>query len=1357
MKILQFLRETYNGSEYLVEDKSMLKVMKVLKPEAIGGSKAKLANFISMISKVKHPGLLIPESFDLRDKPVIYLPYFKAKPVDQANLQSKDFAIFVLSLLREFLHRSIAIPVLSLDDFIFSESFYMIPPIWFNSKELPKGEKIVVAPEFEKYGTASIFSTAYTFGKLAQKFAKEAELKEFFNDFVYEDPTNRKTHLSLLPQIFSETIEKKVIKVKPVFMKRNEADQILQQILNAKSGLQTILVYGPQRSGKTTLLDYVSTEVRKFNIPVIWVENFDTLFLATLQLLSSEDYESLDQIDRKVIEEFLAGKRLSVDQISLTLGRILNKISKSVIVIDDVQEMGVSLRSLIEQLNSFNFKTSHILLLASTQMPIPVKYDYFIQLEPFDIHKTQLFLSSMLDVPGEQIETLSNWVYTISQGLPGKIVQVVDIAIKIGALKYENEQLQFDPSAILAHDFSEIVELKLDLEKYKKDGSNLIALCGEKFTVEDLEALFTSMEDQGIKVKPTLSSLLTDGIVYWENNGYRFTLKEIWEKLYQSIDEKTRERNHLILSQKFVDPAKKAWHMLMIGRKAAAACLFLLAARKKLNSYGELSDALNYLKEAEKIFPARQSYALISLKLKALLIKGEPNLLESFALMLEGNQKYLFEQYVALVAANKINLAREIEEKNPHIFEASTDYSKLRKLYWKVRRILASGEEVSKELMKELDILIGRLKMNKVHLKLKIQTLLLIAEIRRESHPLQVMEMLNSIRKISEENNFLDILPRILFSIASIMTTSFEAISLYEKVIEIGHKIGSTELIQTALSNLVWVSLYHGEVEKMFANLQRLRQLAHLTGMLNVEAYSYFVEGNYHSYNHEVENALEDFSREIEIEKYLGIEQRGLRGLVAAYAISGYIEEAVRLIKENIDNPAMKNPAFVRFRNLFLANDDQEFYKAWKEFLYKGDPYWKEETCQIFGPRLIKVDREGFTRFLEQLEQDNIRYGSYLSLAQVYEGAALAYQSIGEIPLAINYAERAISIYKSRGFENAAKWLENKLKFAPPIHQVLSIVESARQKANEEVSNLLSDAKNLIGQIIEYQNFAEYALDTLKIVSAQDQLSTTMEFLASRLMSLLPISSVALVLRNPKGKIVEKISINLSEVPLKPKFSYTPLEVCNVVSVYENYSLVLYVANKALYLDETIFTEFLRMLIRMQEIIAHVVKNILIYQESITDPLTGLYNRRYFAMKLKEEYERVNRYGGNFCVIVTDIDDFKKINDKYGHDVGDEVLRFISSVLRSSTRSTDVLSRYGGEEFVLILLNTTKNDGVKVAEKILKSIIDTNPFEFKLTLSFGVSGYPEDPAKRPEDLIVFADKAMYISKERGKACVTAYQ
>ncbi len=156
------------------------------------------------------------------------------------------------------------------------------------------------------------------------------------------------------------------------------------------------------------------------------------------------------------------------------------------------------------------------------------------------------------------------------------------------------------------------------------------------------------------------------------------------------------------------------------------------------------------------------------------------------------------------------------------------------------------------------------------------------------------------------------------------------------------------------------------------------------------------------------------------------------------------------------------------------------------------------------------------------------------------------------------------------------------------------------------------------------------------------------------------------------------------------------------------------------------------------------------------DFLTRIANRRAFEAKLAEEFERARRYGSIFSLIMIDIDHFKKVNDVHGHMAGDQVLRLIAQVLEDQTRLNDFVSRYGGEEFAVLLPESTADQGRQVAEKIRRAVENTSlvyaDLKIKVTVSAGV-GEINTESDSQETFVDRVDAALYQAKKNGRNCI----
>jgi len=161
---------------------------------------------------------------------------------------------------------------------------------------------------------------------------------------------------------------------------------------------------------------------------------------------------------------------------------------------------------------------------------------------------------------------------------------------------------------------------------------------------------------------------------------------------------------------------------------------------------------------------------------------------------------------------------------------------------------------------------------------------------------------------------------------------------------------------------------------------------------------------------------------------------------------------------------------------------------------------------------------------------------------------------------------------------------------------------------------------------------------------------------------------------------------------------------------------------------------------------------------SFKDEVTGLYNRRFFTIRLEEEVSRYRRFNHPVSVVLLDLDGFKAINDELGHAAGDETLRDMAEILMRYSRGINVICRYGGDEFAVLLVETSK-DGTRLYADRIRHVLSTHPFAHgrRLTASIGIASLPEDVTPGADDLIRAADEALYAAKRAGKNRVSVYE
>ena len=182
--------------------------------------------------------------------------------------------------------------------------------------------------------------------------------------------------------------------------------------------------------------------------------------------------------------------------------------------------------------------------------------------------------------------------------------------------------------------------------------------------------------------------------------------------------------------------------------------------------------------------------------------------------------------------------------------------------------------------------------------------------------------------------------------------------------------------------------------------------------------------------------------------------------------------------------------------------------------------------------------------------------------------------------------------------------------------------------------------------------------------------------------------------------------------------------------------------------------EFTGIIERITPLIAAQVENIHLYSEAVemarVDELTGLHNRRALNETITSEIKRCSRYGGTFSLIILDIDTLKPVNDTYGHLVGDEYIKLVGGIIQRAIRSTDRAFRHGGDEFSILLPQTTVDDATSVAERVRQRIASaTSDTGTPITCSLGVASWPTS-GPDVNDLINAADTALYQAKRSGR-------
>ncbi len=197
--------------------------------------------------------------------------------------------------------------------------------------------------------------------------------------------------------------------------------------------------------------------------------------------------------------------------------------------------------------------------------------------------------------------------------------------------------------------------------------------------------------------------------------------------------------------------------------------------------------------------------------------------------------------------------------------------------------------------------------------------------------------------------------------------------------------------------------------------------------------------------------------------------------------------------------------------------------------------------------------------------------------------------------------------------------------------------------------------------------------------------------------------------------------------------------------------------------DDSFSSEDIALIELFGQLVGASIGNIKLFEktqrQATTDGLTGLINHKTFYEILEKELWRSRRYGGQISLIMIDIDDLKKINDAYGHRAGDKVIREVSRRIKECIRQIDTAARYGGDEFAVILPNTSLSDATVVGERMVEVVSRTpttwQKEQIPLSISVGLGQYDAD--SNPEDITSRSDQALYTAKQAGKNTVRAFE
>ncbi|ODN30708.1 diguanylate cyclase [Fervidobacterium thailandense] len=1299
MEILAFIRETYWSMDYVVEVDGYKKVAKFVK-EGLITSPFDVA-IKKELGRNVH-GLLVPERIEFHQVPVLIYDIEGYEPPEQ----SLSAAQALLNTLKNVLHvPRLSIPFIGLHDVVrcSGETFVFLPFVQNMDvlKKLWEKGDIIVAPEFFNIGPTDK-STMFVFGKLILKLTDAENVLEIAEKLCAEDPIHR---------AFDEDIpyfalsRPKIFKVKRI--RRRIEDEIQSLILETRAS--TFLgVIGPQRSGKTTIIENLCNALRENGVPFISAVTAADLIVQTLELTA-------DKISKRLLEElsFCLENTCKIDSISLAVVEALSTLDRVVIIVDDYHEVPETLRSMLRRI--VTHATDGCVKVIAFSVEDFEDFSQKIMIPPFDLEETkELIRSSLGDF--SNLEEFAGWVNTITSGLPGVMVEHLRTLYENNVFEVQRDgKYRFDMDLVAGLTTEHVIREKV--QKFLNSPNVLLAVLGQKFEQRELEILkrLTNTDFR-------LEDLVAEGIVYREYNRYRFALKQYWEAFYDQIPREKREWLHEKLSENIKEPEKRAWHFEVMGRHVSAARVYLQAIYDGLKFYYSPSLLKGYLARVKELIGNRTSYAVIKFETELAERTEEFYTLGELEIPDTKLYGYYLGQKFFLLCQEKE--AAEIFAKH---LEGFGKLGTLRRTFGKVKAEYYSQRRRG-NYYGVLKSILGQLSENNpAEAKLMVDVYLLLANLLGTGA--EAVNYLKTAERIALDYNIAHKLPTIYNNLAVSTVSNTLAIQYLKRAVEVALDISLPARAYLARLNLLYHALYAGRIKEFVDGLMEIKPRLKMLNLKDELVYCNVLEAFYHAYNFEVDEALAHIDEVAELlpndiepviqEIFVRFVTRDL----------GRVKELIRKVEDRFDELSRDERIVLE---LLRSYGTPDFGEKWLEYVASPVKIYREEILAVLGEELARMLPDVVRNELLNLEKMFIVDGSFLSLAILYEGFHNYYKATGNLYKSRVYLRKALEIYMNIGLSNAC-W------------KIAQLHDYQFEVRHTEV-----------GGLSNYDQFVREMISSLKIADIRIKPDNVLGYFASSLVSKLPFEGVETKVSDDylEREIVASVG-NVKECNTE-KIQASPLELVLKGDIDSQARYYLCCENEHLVLSRQHIDELFKYVEVLDFTLVSVFKSLLTTLRSMVDPLTKLYTRYYLTSLLEELFNNASQYNDYFTVVMCDIDNFKKINDTYGHLVGDEVLKTLAKVFRENLRSQDLVGRFGGEEFILVFPHTDVEETVIVLERLRRILKGLEQFPFTLTLSFGVAEYKPGITDSVDSLIIRADTALYHAKNTGKDRIVVY-
>jgi diguanylate cyclase (GGDEF)-like protein len=1302
---------------------------------------AAFSKFETELEPFKIFGLVLPEflKFD-SERPELFYPYHNEKSFT-GDISKKNYIrslYFFFDLIDKVVHGVNFIPkCLDIRDLCCdnNQNFYFIAPFFKNISD----HSVYCLSENSEEALISVMNRIIKDTDIRLR-GTSRRLDLFFNDIQ-----SRKIDCVSEYYSFYNSFFKDIWQIKPrepYFVDRKKEKELINQIVLENLSYKKLLVYGPQRSGKTSLLSVIKNEmISSDDYSVIEAHSKQDIYSGLLQIISA-----IENIDYTVLND--------ISNLNIKIFDLLNILNthkkfKIAVFIDDYHDYENVFSDLLSLMENIDFQFPLILIVCTNSYELVLKKQYSnfikIELRPFQIEDTVTVLTSMLSSSfAKKNQDFINFIQNVSNGLPGNIKSLIHDMEESGTLFFKNGDWQVDFDKIELNDYySFILEKISKIEPVFQRELSLLSVLGNNFQKQDIKELSIILgKDFDIQ------GLLKTEILQIEAEHYRFFDSLYWQAFYDRLDKTERNKIHVLISKNINEFSKKIWHLKKAKQDALIALNFTQKMKRCIDTWSDIEFIDFGYSELQNMGLANDCATVIYIYTSII----SENYIQ-ISDLIDSLKKKRWMRFYYLLAKSFFSPRQTIEEVDSIL--NNTGNSDFQILYLNYVKLLACSFLENLGDLNELEQIFETVE----HIYSKHRNLRKFTEIYLDSciafdsivkafDRIRSINILESALLLAKQQN----LKKFEIAINTALAHNYinESPVLFENMLKeitiLSNKSNDFSRLATVYATHSFHSLYSGNVEETLKGIQESQKYSRQSKNLKadatcryIKALLYFYSGDFNNMNIEL---ARDLAESLKMPDYLQKRYK-LHYLIVKvmYAISIDARQSVMSYRKELDEFRMSAHDIIAYTDLYLLDNPQDIKRNFLSLFDSGT--YQEETILflhekfLLSQELKELYEVKSLKLIEKFRESDQK----LSLAITYEGLANFYRHFENKQFdAFKFFRFAIQTYEALNFREKIKNLSAKfyLNLYPKIFGDISVVDP----------ELVENRKHT-DMLRFYDDIVSYSLSILSLDNAQEIVEKTGKFIQKRF----PVKHLYIKIKSSNFEVE---STNMDNRPqIKEVFSINPFEI-SYISNYKSYTISYILSNENLSANFMMFESIFDSLLIIDMFLSSAINRIIHLENSIVDYLTNAFSRRFTILRIEEELQKSIRDSSDFSLIFFDIDNFKHVNDTYGHKMGDDVLKLVAALAKSSIRSFDILGRYGGEEFIILLPNTGAEEAFIIAQRIRRNfeIKSMEKFKIRITASFGVTSHLLHPDVRSvSSLMDIADSAQYESKRLGKNTV----